>query len=257
VAYVYADRGRAWPHMARAFDPAILEADGRRDLELGRKLGYAWMQQVGYTRTAFALFVQGHWDDAIDLAQESARLETGSGLGHFGRLVLLHAYRGEKAEALRAYERFRDRFPRSGEHNRFGAWDSFLAALEGLALLGEYDEVARHVDLAVAAAVHDRLFRGWDMRLQHTVAGIALACARRFDEAEPHLREAVRLADGLPYLVEQPESRRFYAWMLLLRGRSGDAERASSLLKEALPVYRRIGMPRHEQLATSMLHHTA
>jgi len=41
--------------------------------------------------------------------------------------------------------------------------------------------------------------------------------------------------------------------MLLDRDAPGDRDRAHWLVEEALPVYRRIGMPRHEELARRLL----
>lgn len=50
-----------------------------------------------------------------------------------------------------------------------------------------------------------------------------------------------------------PETRRCLARMLLDRNRAGDRERARSLLGQAIPVYRRIGMIRHEVQARTTL----
>jgi hypothetical protein len=41
--------------------------------------------------------------------------------------------------------------------------------------------------------------------------------------------------------------------MLLDRNTTGDRDRARSLVEQAIPVYRRIGMPRHEEAARSLL----
>ena len=53
--------------------------------------------------------------------------------------------------------------------------------------------------------------------------------------------------------LEGAETRRFYATMLLERNASGDRDRARTFVEEALPVYRRVGMPRHEELARTLL----
>jgi hypothetical protein len=41
--------------------------------------------------------------------------------------------------------------------------------------------------------------------------------------------------------------------MLLDRNSPGDRNRARSLVEEALLVYRRVGMPRHEELARQLV----
>lgn len=253
TAYIYADRARAWRHLARAPDARMLERDGERDLALGNKLGYGWMSAVGYTRMSFASFVLGRWDEAIERARESARYERGAGEGHIGRLVLLHAYAGHRDEAIALFDELRPRFPRAGEHNRFGLWDSFLAAIEGMALIGERDAVAELYELVRRSASHDRLFRGWDYRLHETVVGIAATCARRWDDAEAHFENARRLAKELPYPLEQPEANRFYAHMLIDRDEEGDRAKADGLLAEAVVMYERLEMRRHVALVRDML----
>ena len=65
------------------------------------------------------------------------------------------------------------------------------------------------------------------------------------------LRVAVRYP--LVVLVLQPEVRRFYARMLLDRDAAGDRETARRLLTEAIEMYRRIGMPKHLEMAEALL----
>jgi hypothetical protein len=71
--------------------------------------------------------------------------------------------------------------------------------------------------------------------------------------AEEHFGTALRQAEELPFAIEDAETRRWYARMLLDRNGPGDADRARSLVEEAIPIYRRIGMPRHEELARALL----
>jgi tetratricopeptide (TPR) repeat protein len=204
---------------------------------------------------SFASFMRGRWDEAIARANEAATLEAGPLQGHLGRLVLLHAYRGDKEEALQCYEQLGHwDLPEAGTPSRFGVLNAFLAAMEGLALIGENDEAARLYPWAVEATTSGmRLFRGWDYRLYVTLAGIGATCARRFDVAEEHFRVAIRLAEELPYVLEQPEAYRFYARMLIDRDAPGDREKADGLLKKAVGCYASLGMPKHEALTASML----
>jgi hypothetical protein len=61
--------------------------------------------------------------------------------------------------------------------------------------------------------------------------------------------------------MEQPEVRRFYARMLIDRdgpgdpstGSGRDRDKARELLTEAMAVYRRIGMPKHIEMAEALL----
>ena len=54
-------------------------------------------------------------------------------------------------------------------------------------------------------------------------------------------------------MLAQPETRRWYAWMLLDRDGPGDREKARTLLSEAIAMYRQIGMPKHVEMAETML----
>ena len=63
----------------------------------------------------------------------------------------------------------------------------------------------------------------------------------------------MRRAQDLPHLVEQPEARRWFAWMLLRRGEAEDAARARQLLDEAINQYRALGMARHVEIAEELL----
>ncbi|MBI4831168.1 MAG: hypothetical protein HY801_06365, partial [Candidatus Lindowbacteria bacterium] len=65
------------------------------------------------------------------------------------------------------------------------------------------------------------------------------------DKAEEHYRIALQQAEELPYKIDQPEIRRWYACMLIERNGVGDKKKARSLLEEAVVMYREIGMPKH------------
>jgi uncharacterized protein (TIGR03086 family) len=90
------------------------------------------------------------------------------------------------------------------------------------------------------------LFQG---RLVERVAGMAAAADGRWAAAEAHFVTALRQAEELPVRLEQAETRRFWARMLLDRAAPGDLDRARTVLGHAIEEYRRIGMPRHMDLA--------
>jgi hypothetical protein len=82
---------------------------------------------------------------------------------------------------------------------------------------------------------------------------MAAAAGGRWDKAEQHYQTALRQAHELPVVMEQPEVRRWYARMLIDRDGPGDREKARELLTEATAMYRRIGMPRHIEMAEALL----
>lgn len=63
-----------------------------------------------------------------------------------------------------------------------------------------------------------------------------------------HFENSLRLADEIPYRIEQPEVRRWYARTLLDRSHPGDHERAHKLRAEARVAHEKIGMPKHVQM---------
>jgi serine/threonine protein kinase len=69
-----------------------------------------------------------------------------------------------------------------------------------------------------------------------------------------HFDTALNQAHDFPDKIAQPETRRWYAWMLLDRDGPGDREKARTLLGEAIELYRTIGMPKHVEIAEKMLH---
>ena len=85
------------------------------------------------------------------------------------------------------------------------------------------------------------------------MAGIAAACGGQWEKAEEHYENALRQAHELPVVIAQPEVRRWYARMLIDRDGPGDREKARELLTEAIAMYRRIGMPKHIEMAEALL----
>ena len=93
----------------------------------------------------------------------------------------------------------------------------------------------------------------WTWGLLQTVAGMAAAAGKQWEEAEQHYQTALRQALDLPAVMEQAEVRRFYACMLIDRDGPGDRDKARELLTEAIEGYRRIGMPKHVEMAEALL----
>jgi DNA-binding CsgD family transcriptional regulator len=216
---------------------------------------------VGHAAAAYAWlglveFLRGDWDAAVAHMKEGTRQEPPTlhalnGL-EWGPFFQTLAYRGERTEALAVLDRKRAELPRAGQPNGYGSWHLLLWVTEGLYVLGERGRAAalyRLVSELAATGVVLQLFQG---RLVERVAGIAAAAGERWEVAEAHFLTALRQAEELPHRLEQAETRRFYAHMLLERGAPGDGELAGRLLADAIEEYRRIGMPRHEELARAL-----
>jgi len=128
-----------------------------------------------------------------------------------------------------------------------------LAAVEGLAILNEREEASKLYPLVGEAIDTRALLRSPEVGLLQSVAGMAAAAGGQWDRAEEHYRTALRQAHELPVVMEQPEVRRWYARMLIDRDAPGDHEKARELLTEAIAMYRRIGMPKHIEMAEALL----
>ena len=198
---------------------------------------------------AYAFFWQGRWDDALRHAEQAARLEIDDSWAGASAtaLLLLHAYLGNRAAVHAAIERAR--LPTAGRVSESGAWELLPVAIEALALSGARAEAAALYPVAAEAAGSGAVIRYVSKSLPHTSAGIAAACDAQWDRAEEHFAAALRQAHELPNRLEQPDVRRWLAWMLLERGADGDRRRARTLLGEAARDYERLGMPRHRVLA--------
>ena len=128
-----------------------------------------------------------------------------------------------------------------------------LAVAEGLAIIGERDEAARLCPQVLEAAETGNIAMWLTDRLIQTTADIAAAAGEQWEKAEEHYQTALRQAHELPHKIEQPEVRRWYARMLLDRDASGDRDKARALLTEAIGMYRGIGMPKHVEMAETLL----
>jgi hypothetical protein len=154
---------------------------------------------------------------------------------------------GHTREASELIERCPVFFPPVGSIPTIGQWAWMFARIEALATLGRGDEAAGWFDRVREAIGHGTVW-AFDHGLLTRLAGIAAACARRFDEAEPCFNEALRQSEELPVRFERPETLRWYAWMLAARNEPGDHLRADGLLDEAVAAYDALGMHRHTKM---------
>ncbi|MEE8347443.1 MAG: AAA family ATPase, partial [Dehalococcoidia bacterium] len=250
-------RARAYQELCRTADLEAWEQFARADLELCRSAGTSWVIFASYLYLGAAHFWRGRWREAAENHQEAYKQRALGPYACFGWAALfsLKAYCGDREEALALLGEKRGDLPRPGQPNPWGAWSWLYSAVEGLAVLGETgekEEAARLYPLVLEAIETGALTNGFN-RLLQTVAGIAAAAGGQWEKAEEHYQTALRQAHELPVVMEQPEVRRWYARMLIDRDGPGDRDRARELLTEAIAMYRRIGMPKHVEMAEAML----
>lgn len=223
-------------------------------LEMELALRSGWII-LSYVFLARAQFWRGLWEEARASLQRGAEADVrGHTAGMSDSLLfLLAAYEGEKDVALAILERRKDSLPRSGQPNMTASWIMLEAAVEGLAMLDERPGAAALYPLTLEAIATGNLIRASYSGLVQTTAGIAATAGDRWEQAEEHYQAALRQAHEIPYMIEQAEVRRWYARMLSERNRSGDRERARTLLHEAVTMYRHLGMPKHRERSEQML----
>ena len=225
----------------------------KADLEVCRSTGMAWISH-SYTWLGLGHFWRGQWEEALENFEEAARLEApGFFAGHdWGQLFLGKAYVGDRDSALAMLEQSQGNLPRPGRANTVGTWAMLLAVVEGLAVLGERERAAKLYPL-VLEAVDTGAVVLWYNSLLHAVAGMAAAAGEDWEKAAEHYQTALRQAHEIPFVIAQPEVRRWYARMLIDRDAPGDHEKPRELLTEAVAMYRRIGMPKHVEMAEALL----
>ena len=231
-------------------DLHAVAAAAQADLDQCRVLGLPWIAD-SHAWLGLAAFWAGDWDRAGDLYERGiAEDPTGTLSGAcWATTFLLRAHRGDDRGCRQMLRDHADHLPIDRRTAGLGEWTSLLAATEGLVLLGHRQDAARHYPAVLRALDAGNVLRGYDNRLVETVAGLAADASGDRERSDAHFSTALRQARTIPVRLEQPETRRLYAWTLLGRGDPADRALAIDLLDEAASGYRTLGMPRHEAMA--------
>ena len=202
-----------------------------------------------------ALLWRGRLDAAADRARMAVSHEppagTHTGFG-WGMLFLCECMTGQREPALRRLDEHADNLPRPGRLNTIGSWFALFKIIEGLTIMDETQRAAAYYPLVIEALAAETVVTFDSSHLLETVAGISAASGGQWDTAETHFQTALRIADEMPFRVEQAEARYWYARMLAGRNAPTDRTRASALLEVALNAYRKIDMPWHVDRAETL-----
>jgi TolB-like protein/Tfp pilus assembly protein PilF len=211
------------------------------------KTGWPWWT-VSQALGATVAMLQGDWTTARKELEEAAASPisgTFAGYEDAHLLRFLAWARDDRTPSL--LNAITPRLPRPGVFSSVGSWSLLGARVETAALVGRQAEAA-----ALYPLVRQLLSEGtvvlWCDGLVEKLAGIAAAAGSQWDAADAHFESALRQAEELPVVPEQPETRLWLSRMLLARGGTGDRERARQLLAEARAGYEEIGMPRHVEM---------
>ena len=233
-------------------DLAASEARARRDVEDAERSAIGW-RRFSYVTLGLARFFAGDWTSARSAFDTAARLdsERSQWVGMFPSFVLLmqaHAGEGDVSSVLRTH---RSRLLEGADGRPWGMWEQLVNVVESLATLGQPGAAADLYPL-VLKGVEKGVIISWQLRLWQMVAGIAASGGGHWDAAQEHFETALKQAQELPHVIGQPETRRWYAQMLLDRNAPGDRDKVRTLLGEATKMYRTIGMPKHLEMVEKM-----
>ena len=253
-ALLFARRYRAYRDLMLTGDIDGAERFAEAEIESYLASGVAWVSG-SYSFRGAARFWRGRWEQALEDIQEADSLEPDdfSAGNALGALFSAMAHIGSRGAALTMLKEKRSGLPRLGRTNTQGSWEMLAGVIEGLAVLGERRELATLYPVILELRDMGTIIASFRFRLISALAGMAAACGQRWDEAGEHYEKALRQAHELPIVIEQPEVRRWYARMLIDRNAPGDRAKARELLTEAIAMYRKIGMPKHVEMAEALL----
>jgi tetratricopeptide (TPR) repeat protein len=225
------------------------------DFALCRETGMPGGSEL-HIRQGVVAFWRGHWDEALNSFEEAVRQERTDnafvGTASAFRL-LLRAHQGDRHWVTAVFEERRRDLPRGSQRIGLGAWMNLLILAEALAIVGVEGEAAAFYPVAQRMIESRVVIRTGDAALVEAVAGMCAAAGEDWPRAEEHYRTALCQARDLPHRIAQPEVRRWFAQMLLLRDAPGDRDQAWELLAQAIRAYRALGMPRHLEMAEALL----
>ncbi len=225
--------------------------DGFRNCE---EAGLPWKTHFQATGVFFEIF-RGD----LDAAQRRARLamqEEVVGTAFTGpewqAQIVAHAFAGDHQKVVRMWEEQRENLLAIGDEITVGASCQIHAAVEALAMVGEYDAVSALHDLATKVLRNGALISYMGSSLSHNYAAIAAAAAGDWQSADAHLATALWHSREIPFRSAEGDALRWHGKLLLDLGDAGEADRAHKMLGQALEIYRELKMPLHIELVEGM-----
>ena len=252
-AWFNADISRGTANWARSGNVAELEEFARHALAAWAPLG-PWSATANLF-LAMAMLEAEQGDDPAACIAESGMTHGNEAWADIAWAdYFLHSAQTHPARALGVLEQYAHRLPVGGGAPTGGAQGAMLRVIRGLAILGEVDRAAAFYPQSI-----ELLARGGRVDIDLVAeceCGIAAAAGRQWDLAEQHFVNALHTALTAPHVPAQGDVRRWHAWMLLARRGPGDVERAQGMLRDAIALFERIGLPRRARICKGLLAET-
>jgi tetratricopeptide (TPR) repeat protein len=247
-----AGRVRAIIDVCRTGDFRAFATFANGDEELCKRAGMPWVSH-SYSWRGLSHLWGGEVAAALEQFETAVTLDPPDIWhgGDWGTLAMGRAYAGDREGALAICRDGLTAIDR-GQTLTIGSLTRLLCHIETFAFLEQREEAASLYPI-VAEATANAVLLPLDLRPVQLIAGIAAAAGGQWHKAQEHYETALRQAGELPIVIAQPEVRRWYAHTLIDRDAPGDRESARELLGDASAMYRKIGMPKHVELAEAML----
>jgi tetratricopeptide (TPR) repeat protein len=225
----------------------------KKVVDMFHESGMPWTSAVIATRASPAILT-GDWEAAetelLQAIDEAVDCPTFEGLETCQLLYLRTLMGDPRANDL--LDRHEALLPVRGRLNSVGSHHMELLWVESAVLLGHDERAAQRYDSVVDLIKRDTVTCYYPMLIER-VAGVAAMAGGRYDTAQAHFEASLAHAKALEFVNELGDTRRWHAAMLLRRQAPGDREAAQALLGEAIAVYQRHGMPKHEKMAQLLL----
>jgi len=239
---------------ARRGDLDALGALVRRDRELAERSGWLWLFDT-HVLTGLHLLLRGQWEEALAAFRRAEELQVPCAFAElpWGYVMLARALLGD-AEGVRAtWEGHRAALPSPGEPVAMGRATAAACAVEALCTCGMWDQASSLYGLLGQLRAQGLAVFPWHLRLVDTALCLSAAAGGRWDDAERHHRDALRMAERMDAPLDTADLQRLHAAALLRRDGDGDAARARTMLDAAHATYARLGVRGHQRLVEEML----
>ena len=226
--------------------------EGVRKCEEG---GLPWKTHFQAYGAFFALF-DGDLEGARELAAVAMEGEI-AGISFTGSVwqaqILVHAFAGDRGDVLAMWEEQREGILAAEDPLTIGTSCQIRAAIEALAMLGEYDAVASLYPLALRTLNDGAMIPYLVPSLSHKYVAIAAAAAGEWETAEEMFGTALDNAKRLPLPSGGADALRWHGKLLLDLGDAGESDRARGMLEQALEMYRELEAPLHIEIVEGIL----
>jgi class 3 adenylate cyclase/tetratricopeptide (TPR) repeat protein len=237
-------------------DLDLAERLSQEDVRLCLDTGMPWHRDARLFE-ASVLFARGDWEGAARTCAEADTWDIpyGNAVLPAAMGAMFCAYLGRRDQALALLNRLAADLPELGQSSHWGSRTLAWCAAETYLVLGETNRLTALYPL-LTQLVQDKergfILRGFDSQVIASIMAAASAAVGDWDEASLYLDQARREA-ALWGPRSEADADYWEAWIEVRKGTPEARETATRLAGDAATAYRKLGMPRHVELAETLL----